>query len=276
MFPSFHGKSGNSASEQKAGDAPASELSRHLLRAQEAERKRISRELHDGTGQGLMVLRLYLAMLANDKQSVESQAKIQEALKLLDRTVEDLRRIISRLSPRILEELGLLAAIRKEVRELNKNTGMKAHLDLPKDLGQLDCEFEVALYRSLQEALHNIAKHSQARNFSVRLETNERSLCLYVEDDGVGVSNGRVSTGRAFGLFGMKQRIAALGGKVQIRSRRDKGTLLKIMLPLPVRSAVRNQAVGEQRLAPVVRYGSGPKQDSAADPRPLVMAAKLS
>jgi len=276
MFPSFHGKSGNSASEQKAGDAPASELSRHLLRAQEAERKRISRELHDGTGQGLMVLRLYLAMLANDKQSVESQAKIQEALKLLDRTVEDLRRIISRLSPRILEELGLLAAIRKEVRELNKNTGMKAHLDLPKDLGQLDCEFEVALYRSLQEALHNIAKHSQARNFSVRLETNERSLRLYVEDDGVGVSNGRVSTGRAFGLFGMKQRIAALGGKVQIRSRRDKGTLLKIMLPLPVRSAVRKQAVGEQRLAPVVRYASRPKQDSAADPRPLVMAAKLS
>jgi two-component system sensor histidine kinase NreB len=264
MFPSLHVKSRNSACEQKAG-APASEQSRHLLRAQEAERKRISRELHDGTGQSLMVLRLYLAMLANDEQSPESQAKIQEALQLLDHTVEDLRRIISRLSPRMLEELGLLAAIRKEARELSKNAGMKAHLDLPEDLGQLDCEFEVAIYRSLQEALHNVAKHSQAQNFSVRLERSGNSICLFVEDDGVGVSTGRVSTGHAFGLFGMKQRIAALGGKVQIRSHRDKGTLLKVMLPVPA-----------QRLAPVVSSAVRPKRDSPADKSPLVMAAKSS
>jgi signal transduction histidine kinase len=264
MFPSLHAKSRNSASEQRA-EAPASEQSRHLLRAQEAERKRISRELHDGTGQSLMVLRLYLAMLANDEQSPESQAKIREALKLVDHTVEDLRRIISRLSPRMLEELGLLAAIRKEVRELSKNTGMKAHLDLPEDLGQLDCEFEVAIYRSLQEALHNVAKHSQARNFSVRLEHSGNSICLFVEDDGVGVSTGRVSTGHAFGLFGMKQRIAALGGKVQIRSRRDTGTLLKVMLPVPA-----------QRLAPLVSSAVRAKRDSPADKSPLVMAAKSS
>jgi signal transduction histidine kinase len=275
MFQSLHAKSRNSASEQRAG-APASEQSRHLLRAQEAERKRISRELHDGTGQSLMVLRLYLAMLANDEQSPESQAKIREALQLLDHTVEDLRRIISRLSPRMLEELGLLAAIRKEVRELSKNTGMKAHLDLSKDLGQLDCEFEVAIYRSLQEALHNVAKHSQARNFSVRLERSGNSICLFVEDDGVGVSTGRVSTSRAFGLFGMKQRIAALGGKVQIRSRRDNGTLLKVMLPVPAGTAEREQAGGERRLASVVSDALRPRQDRAGNRPPLGIAAKSS
>lgn len=272
MLPSFHANS----REQEAEDQSIPELSRHLLRAQEAERKRISRELHDGTGQSLMVLRFYLAMLANDGQSPESQAKIEEALQLLDHTVEDLRRLISRLSPRILEELGLLAAIRKEVRELSKNTGMKAHLDLPKDFGQLASEFEVALYRSLQEALHNIAKHSQARNFFVRLESSGNSLCLFVEDDGVGISRGRVSNIRAFGLFGMKERIAALGGKVQIRSRRDRGTHIKIILPCPVESAVRKRAGSKQRLAPVVGYVSPIQQEPADAPRALVIAAKSS
>jgi signal transduction histidine kinase len=275
MFSSIRAKTRSSAREAKAGEMHASELSRHLLRAQEAERKRISRELHDGTGQGLMVLRLYLAMLANDEQSSESQAKIREALKLLDHTVEDLRRIISRLSPRILEELGLLAAIRKEVRELTKNTGIKAYLDLPKNLGPLDSEFEIAIYRSLQEALHNIAKHSQARTFTVHLENKRGTLCLLVEDDGVGLTSGRVSTGRAFGLLGMRERIAALGGKVQVRSHREKGTCLKVMLPACVQNPARKQAVGERRLARVITYASRSERDSAAEV-PLAMAAKSS
>lgn len=274
MFPSFRARPCDPAREPKTGGARVPELSRQLLRAQEAERKRISRELHDGTGQGLMVLRLYLAMLANDEQSPESQAKIGEALKLLDHTVEDLRRIIGRLSPRVLEEFGLPAAIRKEARELSKNTGMKAHLDLPQNLGQLDSELEVAVYRSLQEALHNVAKHSKAQNFTVRLESSGASLCLLVEDDGVGASNGHVPTGRAFGLFGMKERIAALGGKVQIRFRRDKGTRLRVTLPLSARSAVRAPAPSEQDLP--VNYASRQEPDGAANQRLLAMAAKSS
>src|SRR5579872_5290936 len=136
----------------------ASGISRHLLHVQEAERKRISRELHDGTGQSLMVLRLYLAMLANDGQSPESQAKIQEALNLLDHTVEDLRRVISRLSPQILEAEGLISAIRTEATTVARNTGMRVEFDLPSEIAFSDHESELAIYRCLQEALHNIAK----------------------------------------------------------------------------------------------------------------------
>src|SRR5438128_7234287 len=99
------------------------ELSRHLVQAPEEERKHISRELHDEAGQGLMVLRLYLSTRASESQSPESRPEIEEALAMLDRTIGDLRRIIARLSPRTLEELGLLPAIRKEARELSKNTG---------------------------------------------------------------------------------------------------------------------------------------------------------
>src|SRR5437879_6708581 len=138
---------------------------------------------------------------------------------MLDRTIGDLRRIIARLSPRTLEELGLLAAIRKEVRELAKNTGMKAQINLPDTLGEVDREIEIAIYRSVQESLHNIAKHSQAKNFSLEVENQHGALCLLVDDDGIGVS-GKGSTRReSFGLLGMRERIARLGCTVRVGSR---------------------------------------------------------
>ena len=210
----------------------ATDLSRHLLRAQEEERKRISRELHDDTGQGLMLLRLYLEMLANTSEGPEAYLKVQEALGLLDRTIGDLRRIIARLSPRVLEEMGLLAAIRKEARELSKHSRMKAQLELPKSLGDVPHEIEVAIYRSVQEALHNVAKHAKAQSFLVRLEIDTSSARLSVEDDGMGFSRNGGSSARSFGILGMRERIAALGGNVRIRSRKGRGTRLTVVLPI--------------------------------------------
>ena len=219
----------NSASAAPLEVCPP-DLSRHLVRAQEAERKRISRELHDGAGQGLMVLRLYLGLLGAETRDRESQIKVQEALGLLDRTIEDLRRIIGRLSPRTLEELGLLAAIRKEAREVSRSTSIKASLGLPKELDELDHETELAIYRCVQEALHNIAKHSRAQNFAVRLKLAGDLLRLTVEDDGIGFSPRRSPRG-VFGLWGMRERIAALGGTVRIRSGPGKGTQIRVTLP---------------------------------------------
>jgi signal transduction histidine kinase len=218
-----------------ASDVPpaqASEVSRHLVRAQEEERKRISRELHDGTGQGLMVLRLYLGMLGAGQLDTESQGKVQEALGLLDNTIEDLRRIIGRLCPQTLERLGLLPAIRKEVRDVSRNTGLKATLELPHLLRRLDTEVELAIYRSVQEALHNIAKHSRARSFRVSLEDSDGALRLLVEDDGIGFTRKRCSQSNSFGLWGMRERITALGGKLRVRSELGKGTALRVTLPV--------------------------------------------
>jgi signal transduction histidine kinase len=226
-------RGGKTVPELNAPAAQVTELSRHLLRAQEQERKRISRELHDETGQGLMLLRLYLGMLASASEDPECYLKVQEAMRLLDRTIGDLRRIIARLSPRTLDELGLLAAIRKEARELSKNTEMKAQLELPESLGNVDHEIEIAIYRSVQEALHNIAKHSQARNFLVCLEIEGGLVRLLVEDDGEGFSRNGSSRGRSFGILGMRERIAALGGSVRIRSRKGRGTRVNVMLPAP-------------------------------------------
>lgn len=211
--------------------AQVSDLSRHLIRAQESERKRISRELHDEAGQGLMVLRLYLGMLAGESETPKKAEKIEEAVNMLDRTIGDLRRIIARLSPRVLDEMGLLAAIRKEARELSRATGMKAALELPQSLEGVDHESEIAIYRSVQEALNNVAKHSQARSFRVVMTRERNFLLLLIEDDGVGfVRNGGVAS-RTFGITGMRERIAALGGTVRIRSRRGRGTRVRVVLP---------------------------------------------
>ena len=216
-----------------ATSTPAdSQLPRHLLDAQEQERKRISRELHDETGQGLMLLRLQLGMLSAEVKDQEVRVKVEETVDLLDRTIGGLRRIISRLSPRALEELGLVAAIRRETRELGKNTGIKGDLRAPPDLGILDHDVEVAAYRCVQEALHNVAKHSHARNLSVRLQTGNHKLTLLIEDDGVGIANKARAQSRGFGLLGMKERVAALGGALRIMSPGSRGTRLRIVFPI--------------------------------------------
>jgi signal transduction histidine kinase len=246
---------------------PSFELSRHLLRAQEEERKRIGRELHDGTGQGLMVLRLYLGMLASEDQSPEAELKIQEALKLLDQTIEELRRIIGRLSPRVLEELGVLAAVRKEVRDFTRNSRIKGRLEIPKTSVELDHEIEVALYRSVQEALHNIAKHSGAKNFSVCLSATEGSICLQIEDDGVGFAAKRGSRARGFGLLGMRDRVTALGGKMRVRSGQGSGTQIRISLP--VKLTARKQLVVDRPQG--VRANDAVSDSHSAADRPAVL-----
>ncbi len=113
------------------------ELSGHLLRVQEEERKRISRELHDETGQALMVIRLYLGMLEDSVGTRSARAKIRETLEVVDRTIEGIRRIIGRLSPLVLQELGLIAAVRKEAKDLAKSSGVKARVTVSPEFGRL-------------------------------------------------------------------------------------------------------------------------------------------
>ena len=152
------------------------ELSGHLLKAQEEERKRISRELHDETGQALMVIRLYLGMLDGTVKTREAKAKIGELLAVVDRTIEGIRRIIGRLSPLVLQELGLISAIRKEAKDLDKTAGVQARVAISDNVGRLDPVIETAIYRVVQESLHNVAKHAQAQNVDIQMERKGETL----------------------------------------------------------------------------------------------------
>ena len=163
------------------------ELSGHLLRAQEEERKRISRELHDETGQALMVIRLYLGMLEGSVGTRSARAKIRETLEVVDRTIEGIRRIIGRLSPLVLQELGLIAAVRKEAKDLAKSSGVKARVTVSPEFGRLPAIVETAVYRVVQEALHNVAKHAAANTVTIEMTREGDFVRLLVEDDGVGM-----------------------------------------------------------------------------------------
>ena len=218
--------------ELRARETRIAELSAHLLAVQEDERKRISRELHDETGQSLMVIRLYLGMLESQLTGRTAKAKIRETVSVVDRTIDGIRRIIARLSPLVLQELGLVAAIRKEAKDLAKATGVKVRVSINEDVGRLAPDIEAAIYRVVQESLHNVAKHSQAKSASVQMSRHEDTVYLTIEDDGVGMP-AKVTTPKShsFGLAGIKERIASLDGEVRVHSEKGKGTRLEIMVP---------------------------------------------
>jgi signal transduction histidine kinase len=210
-------------------EARIAELSAHLLCVQEEERKRISRELHDETGQALMVIRLYLGMLESSAAS-RARGKIRETLGVVDRTIEGIRRIIGRLSPLVLQELGLIAAIRKEAKDLAKSTGVKARVAVGDDVGRLAPECETAIYRVVQEALHNVAKHAQAKSVNIQVRRESGVVRLLIEDDGQGMAKTTGFT-RSFGLAGMRERIGMLAGSVKVSSSKGKGTRIEVVVP---------------------------------------------
>jgi signal transduction histidine kinase len=217
----------------KEREARIVELSGHLLKVQEDERKRISRELHDETGQSLMVIRLYLGMLEKSLTGRTAKGKVRETVTVVDRTIEGIRRIIGRLSPLVLQELGLIAAIRKEAKDLAKSTGVKARVAVSDDVGRLAPEIETAIYRVVQEALHNVAKHSQAKSVNIQMSREDGTVSLLVEDDGVGISKAPGKTDRqSFGLAGIRERIGMLGGKVRVLSVKGKGTRVEVTVPV--------------------------------------------
>jgi signal transduction histidine kinase len=222
-------------------EARIAELSGYLLRAQEEERKRISRELHDETGQALMVIRLYLGMLEQSVTTRTAKTKIHETLEVVDRTIEGIRRIIGRLSPLVLQELGLIAAIRKEAKDLAKSAGVKAKVTVGENVGRLSPVTETAVYRVVQEALHNVAKHAAATTVTIHLKRDGEMVRLCIEDDGVGIkANQKPNPGRrSFGLAGMRERISTLGGTLKVGpgARNGQGTGTKIDVVVPAASA---------------------------------------
>ncbi len=223
------------------------ELSGHLLRVQEEERKRISRELHDETGQGLMVIRLYLGMLESSVSARNARLKIRETLEVVDRTIEGIRRIIGRLSPLVLQELGLIAAVRKEAKDLAKNAGVKARVTVSPDFGRLPPALETAIYRIVQEALHNVAKHASATTVTIDLKQEGELVKLAVEDDGVGILSKPKAARQTFGLTGMRERMANVGGKMRVSSTRGKGTRIEVSAPVPNHAMSVEQGVASGR-----------------------------
>jgi signal transduction histidine kinase len=132
----------------------------------------------------------------------------------------------------VLQELGLVAAIRKEAKDLAKATGLKTRVMIAEDVGRLAPGTEQAIYRVVQEALHNVAKHAQAKNVTIQVVREGEKVSVQVEDDGVGIQAARGNPRNgSFGLAGIKERIAMLGGVSRVISTKGKGTRIEITVP---------------------------------------------
>ena len=208
-------------------------LAAHLLQAEEEERRRISRELHDEAGQSMLFLRLHLEMLEKNAPA-DLQPKLAEARAVAERIIAEMRRIIAALHPSAVEELGLPAAIRHLSSRFRKLYPIKLRLRLTAYGASLPRETETAIYRVVQECYQNIGKHSGASRVNLLLRSTDTLLELNVEDDGVGFEVDRaVAQPKSFGLKGMRERVALLGGRLEIRSSPGHGATIAMRLPIP-------------------------------------------
>lgn len=210
-------------------------LAEHMVYIEEEERRRISRELHDEAGQSMLCVRLQLELIEKDLPAslAALRAKIHETREITERTITEIRRIIAALSPAVLEQLGLAAALRQLTSRFRRLYAGHIRLNMSRQLGSVSKEVETIVYRLVQECYHNIAKHSRASHVNIWLSSVDESLTLRVDDDGVGFEVDKALEKRnSFGLTGMNERVKLLGGKLDIRSRPHQGTTIHIELPV--------------------------------------------
>ena len=217
------------------------QLAEHMLHVEEMERRRISRELHDEAGQSLLCIRLQMEMLEHSlpPENTEWIAKLREARDLTEHTILEMRRLIAALSPAVLEQLGLGAALRQLVNRFRRIHRARVKLHLAK-LGRLPHGTEIIVYRLVQECFNNIAKHSQASAVNISVSSADGLVSLNVEDNGIGFKVEEAFARRdSFGLSGMRERVALLGGRFELVSHPDKsaaskkrGTRISIVLPV--------------------------------------------
>jgi signal transduction histidine kinase len=209
-------------------------LGEHMMKVEEEERRRISRELHDEVGQALLVARLYLemieGMLSNEKKA--TRAKLEDTRRVVETTIVEMRRLISALSPNVLQELGLPASIRQFVKNLSRTFPGRVRMRMS-NVEELPDGPKIMMYRLVQECFTNAVKHSSARNVSVELTRRNGLVRMRMHDDGVGFSIAEAAAKReSFGIAGMRERVELLGGKIDIASAPGKGTKVSIAIPV--------------------------------------------
>ncbi|HVJ47613.1 HAMP domain-containing sensor histidine kinase [Desulfitobacterium sp.] len=210
------------------------QLLEKLITAQEEERKRISRELHDETSQALTSLIVNLKVLESEASFRDVGDRLQEMRQVVSETLDEVHHLARELRPSVLDDLGLVPALERYVREYGETYGIEADFH---NMGfrdqRVSAPAEVALYRIIQEALTNVAKYAEAQTVSVLLDWREDWVSAIVEDDGTGFDLEKVTTSpsHGLGLFGMQERAALLGGSLRIESQLGYGTTVFIKVP---------------------------------------------
>jgi two-component system, NarL family, sensor histidine kinase UhpB len=209
------------------------DVAARALNAEEEERKRIARELHDETAQTLAALLIRLRLVRGMTDPAEKDRTLNEIRDSVGEAIEGVRRFARGLRPPALDELGLVPAVESHARGLTENTGVVIRIQAQPVDGLLTPQSELALYRIIQEALSNTVRHARARSVKVRIEPEDGRVVAEIRDDGVGfdVDATLQDDGRGLGLFGMRERAAYVDGSVSIHSRRGSGTMVRAEIP---------------------------------------------
>jgi len=235
VLPGLHYSVIHDVSRQKEAEANLRNLSLRLLRSQDEERRRIARQLHETTAQTLAALRMNLARL-NESARDDQRELTRDSIELTEQAIREIRTLSYLLHPPLMEELGLVPALKWYVSGFEQRSGIAVTLDIPNELERLAPEIENAVFRIVQEALSNIHRHSGSAVASIRVARQETCLLVEIADRGRGLPAGisdRLSEPAALGvgIAGMNERIRELHGEMQIRSG-DDGTTLSVRLPL--------------------------------------------
>jgi signal transduction histidine kinase len=204
------------------------ELSAKLVRAQEDERRALSRELHDEVGQAFSAILMETENVLDLKPADGVPAHLESIRSLAERGVNEVRNMTLLLRPSMLDDFGLVPALNWQGRETAKRTGLRVHV-FAEEMEDLPEEHKTCIYRVVQEALNNAARHAQASAIQVSVKSAPNSIRVSVQDDGSGFDPVRT---RGLGMLGMEERVRHLGGTFDIESQPGRGTLVKVELPV--------------------------------------------
>jgi two-component system, NarL family, sensor histidine kinase UhpB len=219
-------------------------ISERAINAQEEERVRIARSLHDDTAQSISMLIIRLdrlgSMIPADKPEITRH--LADARTVATQLLENLRKVIWDLRPSILDDLGLPAAVRWYARANLESVGVKVDFWGATELGRLPVHLETMLFRITQEAVSNILRHASASKVGIRLWREDHHICLEIQDDGRGFDTaataGSAVLRKQLGLLGIHERVTLVGGEMHVQSGQGTGTILKVRVPLPIEEAI--------------------------------------
>jgi PAS domain S-box-containing protein len=212
-------------------------LSRQVIATQESERRRLARELHDELGQSLTALKLNLASRGRRQDPALPDLDLENS-QIVEDTLQQVRRLALGLRPSILDDFGLISALKWLVEQTNIRGHADVSFEMTGSLGRFDTDIETCYFRIAQEALTNMVRHSQASQVKVLLRQNSQQLILEVKDDGLGFDTrtmrARATLGQSIGLLGMQERANLIGGYLEIESKLHEGCTVRLSVSLPV------------------------------------------
>lgn len=222
-----------SQEELKKSEAMLRSLTQKLQEIREEERSRIAMELHDELGQILTAIKIDLnSLIKKPPYKKDIPQKIAPLISLVENTINSVRKISSELRPVIIDRLGLIPAIEWQIDETKKRLDIKFLTNFPQEIIGLDKQIEITIFRTFQEMMTNIARHSKATEVFVSITNDEEKFMMVVKDNGIGFLPDKISSTKGLGLMGMKERVKSVGGIMEINSVLNFGTEIKIFIPL--------------------------------------------